>query len=255
MSEIRLIYDDLPGEPAIDTARSHAVLREVAAQRSPETLRIHRPGRVVAFGRHDTVSPGYAEAVEVSRREGFTPIERLAGGRAAVFHEHTIAFAWAIPTADPKPGVTERFERISAMMRDAMAATGVEARIGEVRGEYCPGRYSVNAHGTHKLMGVGQRLVAGAAHVGGVIVVDDLPLTRSILEHVYAALDLPWDPDTTGTMAMFAEVSWEKAAAAVIRRFAQEADLVSGTFTDTERELAASLSTQHLAASGSALDQ
>ncbi len=255
MSEIRLIYDDLPGDAALDTALSHAVLREVAAGRSPETLRIHRPGRVVAFGRHDTVSAGYREAVAAALDRGFTPIERLAGGRAAVFHEQTIAFAWAIPTDDPKPDVTKRFEAVSTILRDAIAATGVDAQIGEVPGEYCPGRYSVSAAGTHKLMGVGQRLVSGAAHVGGVIVVDDLDLTRSILIDIYRCLGLAWDPDTTGTMAMFADVTWESAAAAVIRRFARDRGLASGSFTDEERSLADSLASQHLVGVGSALGE
>ena len=57
-------------------------------------------------------------------------------------------------------------------MRTALCSLGVDARIGEVAGEYCPGKYSVNARGATKIMGVGQRLARHAAHVGGVIVVN-----------------------------------------------------------------------------------
>ena len=74
----------------------------VAAGELPETLRLARPGAIVAFGKRDVVSPGYADAVQAARAGGFEAIERLAGGRAAVFHEGTIAFAHAIPDADPR---------------------------------------------------------------------------------------------------------------------------------------------------------
>ena len=76
----------------------------VAAGELPETLRLARPGRIVAFGKRDAVAQGYAAAVQAARDGGFEAIERLAGGRAAVFHEDTIAFAHAIPDADPRSG-------------------------------------------------------------------------------------------------------------------------------------------------------
>ena len=57
-------------------------------------------------------------------------------------------------------------------MEDSFRRLGVDARVGEIPGEYCPGAYSVNARGVKKLMGVGQRLVPSAAHVGGVVVVN-----------------------------------------------------------------------------------
>jgi hypothetical protein len=58
----------------------------------------------------------------------------------------------------------------------------------------------VNARGAVKLMGVGQRLVRGAAHVGGVIVVADADRIRDVLVPVYAALGLDWDPATAGSI-------------------------------------------------------
>ena len=61
---------------------------------------------------------GYAEAVQAARGGGFEAIERLAGGRAAVFHEDTIAFAHAIPDADPRSGVDGRFEQTAALLAE-----------------------------------------------------------------------------------------------------------------------------------------
>ena len=46
----------------------------------------------------------------------------------------------------------------------------------------------------------GQRLISGGAHVGAVVVVTGSALLCSALEPAYAALDLDWDPATTGAV-------------------------------------------------------
>lgn len=223
---IRLFDHAAVDPPAQDTALSHAILAGVADGSEPETLRLFRPGHVVAFGRQDTAHPGYPTAIAAARTAGFAPIERLAGGRAAVFHPGTIAFAWAIPTADPRHGVTERFEDIAAIMVEAFAALGLDARIGEVPGEYCAGRYSVNLAGRHKVMGVGQRLVAGAAHVGGVVVVDDADAVNRVLEPIYRALEIAWDPAATGALDGRANgVTWQQAWEAIAAAFGSRYEL------------------------------
>lgn len=165
------------------------------------TLRLHVPGAMVAFGRADRVTPGYLTAVRAAQAHGFAAVERLAGGRAAVFHESTIAFSLALPEPEPKTGIDERFELVAQLMADAFESLGVDARIGEVPGEYCPGKWSVNVGGRVKIMGVGQRLVRRAAHIGGVVVVDGADRIRDVLIPVYRALGLDWDPRTAGSLA------------------------------------------------------
>ena len=56
----------------------------------------------------------------------------------------------------------------------------------------------MNAGGTRKLAGIGQRVIHGGAHVGTVVVVEDAESIRDVLEPVYAALELDWDPATVG---------------------------------------------------------
>ena len=75
---------------------------------------------------------------------------------------------------------------------------GVDARVGEVPGEYCPGAFSVNAGGRLKLAGIGQRLIKGGAHVGCVIVAAGSEELREVLIHVYEALAIEWNPATVG---------------------------------------------------------
>lgn len=245
---IRLIRESCPDPPARATAVSHALLRRVSDGLEPETLRLFRPGAIVAFGPQDTIVPGYAAAVRACRELGFAAVERLAGGRAAVYHERTIGFSWAIPTADPTSGIRERFETIAEILRAAFRSIGVDARVGEVPGEYCPGAYSVNARGRTKLMGVGQRLVRSAAHVGGVIVVGDSRRIRDVLIPVNQALGLAWDPATVGSLEdEVGPLTWETAESAVIAELAQRFNLVPGVLAPGMLELAEELEPKHVA--------
>lgn len=196
---LTLIRESRPGP--LDVAISHSILSAVSSGDLGPTLRLHVPGALVAFGRADRVAPGYPAAVRAARAHGFEAVERLAGGRAAVFHETTIAFSLALPEPEPKAGITERFQLVSQLMVDAFEALGVDARVGELPGEYCPGSWSVNVAGKVKVMGVGQRLVRRAAHVGGVVVVDEGDRIRDVLIPVYRALGLDWDPRTAGSLA------------------------------------------------------
>lgn len=197
---MQLLDFGFAGRPAFDAAYSRALLDLVASGAAPETFRLYQPDDVLAFSSVDAASAGFAEAVAAARAAGFEPVLRLAGGRAAIFHRETLAFAWTIPAPESRDGIRTRFEAISEIVAAALRRLGVDARIGEVAGEYCPGEYSVNARGVRKLMGVGQRVIRGAAHVGGVLVVRDSARVRAALEPVYAAMQLAWDPATTGSV-------------------------------------------------------
>jgi octanoyl-[GcvH]:protein N-octanoyltransferase len=192
---------------------SHAILERVARGELPDTFRLARPGAMVAFGRQDVNSRGYPDAVAAARAGGFDAVQRLAGGRAAVFHEQTIAFAWAGRARDVWSGTHDRFGTIAGMVERALRRLGVDAHTGEIPREYCPGEYSVNARGAVKLAGIGQRLIRGAWHIGGVIVVDAGERVRDVLIPVYAALGLDWDPATAGAVAdEVPGVGWEDVA-------------------------------------------
>jgi octanoyl-[GcvH]:protein N-octanoyltransferase len=193
MRPLRVLDDCFPDDPALDAAVSRAVMHRVAQGELPETLRLARPAAVVAFAKRDALSPAYPQAVAAARAGGFGAILRLAGGRAAVFHEGTLELAHAVPDPDPKPGIHKRFEATATLIARALRALGVDSQVGEVPGEYCPGRWSVNAAGARKLAGTGQRVVAGGSHTGAVIVVDGAERVRSVLEPV-ARGDLPSAP-------------------------------------------------------------
>ena len=244
---IRLATNSFARRPTLDTAVSRALLQQVSDGTEPETLRLYRPSALVAFGPQDTRSPGYRQAVDTARDGGFEAVQRLVGGRAAVYHEETIAFAWAVPNPTPNSHIKARFQQIADIMVSAFNRLGIDARAGEVPGEYCPGQFSVNARGEKKIMGVGQRLVTSAAHIGGVVVVGGSTRIRDILLLVYDALDMAWDPESVGSLDdELAGVSYEDAQRAVVDEFASRYELVSASVSMETLALAEAVEPQYI---------
>jgi lipoate-protein ligase A len=251
---IRLLTEQFPDRPAFDTAVSHALLRRASAGEVGETLRLHQPGSIVAFGRRDVVSSGYRTAVSASRASGYEAIEGLAGGRAAVFHPDTIAFAWTVPTPTPRETIEPRFEALASTLLAAFQALGADARIGEIPGEYCPGSYSINVSGHHKVMGAGQRIIGRAAHVGGVVVVAGGDRIADVLIPVYQALELLWDPATSGDLAGAAPgITRLEVMAAIVTEFDRRYGLQDGRIDDATLSMAGELEAAHLSPDGSAV--
>jgi lipoate-protein ligase A len=232
--------------PARSTAVARAVLLRVAEGELPATFRLHRPGRILAFSKQDAASPSFREAVNAARAVGFEPVIRLAGGRAAVYHEGTLALSWAVPDRRPSARTEARFRELAELLRGALSDLGVDARVGEVPGEYCPGAWSVNAGGATKLVGTGQRLIAGAAHRGAVVVVKGSDLVREALVPTYTALGLDWDPATAGSVEdEVGEVSVARAADAIMARLAERYELIEAGLDAATLALAERLESDH----------
>ena len=249
MRAIRLITSSYNQRPTLDTAISRVLLEHVSNGLEPETLRIYCPPDVVAFGPQDQRSPGYSSAISAAMKYGFTPIERLAGGRAAVFHSETIAFSWTIPShISPRGEVNEIFEEIAAIVAAALKKLGIDARIGEVAGEYCPGEHSVNARGMKKIMGVGQRIIKNGTHVGGVLVVDGAHKINEVLIPVYDALQIPWDERATGSVKEEVQTAtYDQVHESLVNEFASRYDLYKGYISQKLLNTAYRLEPEHRA--------
>ncbi|MCB0863814.1 MAG: lipoate--protein ligase family protein [Solirubrobacterales bacterium] len=224
-------------------ALSRVLLEQVAAGQRPATVRLSRPGRVVAFGRRDRVSPGYRAAVEAARQGGFPGMERISGGRAAAFTEGALSLTFTIPDARPAEGTERRFAEWSGLVRDTFRDLGADARVGAVPGEYCPGEYSINAGGRIKLAGVGQRMVKGAAHLGFVILVSGSGLVAETLAPVYSALELEYDPQKVGSLEdVVPGVGLEEVEDALLERLDDRVGAKETGLDGKTREAAASIS-------------
>lgn len=234
---IRLVRDGFPDRMALDTAVSRVLLTDASRGEHTETLRLTVPGSSVGFGKHDAVTAGFPAAVAAARDAGFEPFIRLAGGRAAVFHRQSVAISWVMPDTDPVVGIRARFSAVAGVLVEAFASLGIDAGIGPVPGEYCPGDFSIHV-GNAKVAGIGQRLTRSAAHIGGVVVTGDGDAIRRALIPVYEALQLDWDPSTAGALSDTAPgVDPDAVIDAVVNRLSAE-------FTVEET----SLSSQTLAA-------
>lgn len=200
------------------------------------TLRLYRPAPTVAFGQRDTRLPGFDAAAQACRDNGFEPLVRRAGGRAAAYHQGTLVVDHIEPDDDAIAGSKSRFGYFGELFADALRRVGVHAAVGEIPGEYCPGEFSV--HGTAaadgsriKLVGTAQRVVAGGWLFSSVIVVEDSAPIRKVLTDSYAALGLDWDPATAGAADdLVPGLTVEAVTDALLETYAGHATLASAPF-------------------------
>jgi lipoate-protein ligase A len=95
-------------------------------------------------------------------------------------------------------------------------------------------------------MGVGQRIIKGGAHVGGVIVAAGGDRVRDVLIPVYEALGLEWEPSTRGSVAdEVAGTGYQEVERAFLDELAATFDLVEGTLDAETLALAERLEARH----------
>jgi lipoate-protein ligase A len=188
-------------EPAMELALARALLTEAREGRTEETLRIYRPASpVVVFGRRDTRLPGFPGAVAAARSAGFEPVVRATGGRAVAYTRSALVVDHVRRESGSIGGQDARFDAFGHRFVDLFRGLGVDARLGAVPGEYCPGAHSVNARGTEKLVGTAQRMVPGAWLFSSLVVVGDEELLRPVLDEVYRCLGQDFDVASVGSL-------------------------------------------------------
>lgn len=237
-----LLTRSLREDPALDMALSTAALRAVAAGRHAPLVRVYRPAPTVAFARRDRFEAGFQDACDVTRAAGSAPLLRSAGGRAAAYDQQSLIVDRIVAAPDITDGIGERFDDITGTVAGTLRALGLDARVGRLPGEYCPGSHSINLGGAIKVAGVAQRVVRGAALVSLVLVVGSGPQLRELIADVYGALELAHDPRVTGAVQeVDPRLSIETVAAALSEAFAPGVSPVEppGALVDVARGLAA----------------
>lgn len=187
--------------PVEDLAFARVLLDSVKAGRRGATLRMYRPAPTLAFGARDRFLPGFATAIEAARDHGFTPALRSLGGRAAAYHPGSLVIDHIEPSDSFITNTTARFTGFGEDYVEVLRGLGVDARLGEIPGEYCPGEHSVNVAGRIKAIGTAQRVVSGAWLFSSSVVVEDPDPIRAVLTDVEAALGIDWDPSTGGSIS------------------------------------------------------
>lgn len=217
------------------------LLRNVAAGSTGPTLRLYRPAPTVAFGQRDSRLPGFPAAAAACLDQGFEPLVRRAGGRAAAYHQGCLVVDHVEPHPDAVARTKARFAAFGSLFAESLRDLGIDAAVGEIPGEYCPGEFSVHGtgqvHGTAhdrppqeplsvKLVGTAQRVVSGAWLFSSVLVVEDSAPIRRVLSSVYSALALDWDPRTAGAAEdLVPGTTVDDVEAAVLRAYARTVEL------------------------------
>jgi octanoyl-[GcvH]:protein N-octanoyltransferase len=237
---VELLRGPLPpdiadSDQALEMALAQAMMRRVARGESGPMLRVYRPtSSAVAFGRRDVRLPGFDEAVSVVRRAGLSACVRAPGGRAVAYTSQALVVDHVSPDPEWPSGLEGRFDDFGHLWTGLLRGLGVDARVGEVPGEYCPGSHSVNARGVVKLVGTAQRMVRGAWLFSAVLVFDGAAVLRPLLRDVYGALDLPFDEASVGSLSEEVPgLSLEAVEEAVLSAYDESFDLVPGELSDT----------------------
>ncbi|SFR98802.1 Lipoate-protein ligase A [Halomicrobium zhouii] len=211
-------------DPETDQRRTREMVDAVADSDAP-ALRVWTPSRQVVFGRRDRRSDGYERARELVLQRDFAVREREVGGRAVAYTGTTVAFALAEPVDDHRRGIGARYDRALDALQSALADRGISAERGEPPDSFCPGSHSLQTD-DGKVAGVAQRVRQDVAVVAGVVVVSDAATVADVLDPVYDALGVPFDPANVGSLAAATdgEPTPERVVDAVGRAFTGESE-------------------------------
>lgn len=187
---------------AIDDLAVSTELLALAAAAAEGTVlvRAYRPDPTVAFSRRETHAAGFERAASTARALGFTPVVRPTGGRAVAYDSGSIILDIVWTASNPFDDSAATFRSVGDSLVDFLRTVGIDAGLGQVPGEYCPGDFSVNARGAVKLIGTSQRVTRGARLFSAVISVGESDHLRDAVDEVYRDLSYPWEPSTFGSL-------------------------------------------------------
>lgn len=195
---MRVVRGSLP-----DVERDRAATRrltDILEDTGEPVLRVWTPPRQVAFGPRDAAADGYDLARQRAHDHGYEPVERRVGGRAVGYTGETLAFVYGVGVEDEREGIQHRYQEVTARLEHTFHDLGVPVESGEPAGAFCPGDHSLQCDG--KVAGLAQRVRRGYAVVGGCVVAlerDEADLA-SVLEPVYDALSVQFDPTSVGSL-------------------------------------------------------
>ena len=187
------------GGPSYDAALGLVLLRRGTGG-PRQVIRVFNPAPTAGFSRRDQLRTGFPTALRVVRERGFEPVVRGPGGRFAVYHRGSVVVDHVCLETGSAEGMHDRFEHYAVMHAEILRRLGLDARIGEVPGEYCPGKYSVNAGGVRKIVGSAQRLTREGWLFSTVIQVSGSAALREVLVPASVALGYDLDPTTVGAV-------------------------------------------------------
>ncbi|MEO6470262.1 MAG: lipoate--protein ligase [Aeromicrobium sp.] len=198
---LTLIVEDrpLPGGPADDVLLGPLLLARGMGD-AQEIIRIFRPEPTAAFSRRDSRRPGYGRAAAACRELGFKPVIRPQGGQLAAYHRGSVVIDHVVRTPNPTEGLKDRFRHFARLHADVLSTFGVDVRVGELPGEYCPGEFSINVAGVTKIVGSAQRITRDGWLFSTIIQAMDSASIREVLTKAYDEIGYELNVSTIGSV-------------------------------------------------------
>ncbi len=235
------------GDPALELAVAHAMVRRAGLGEIDSALRIYRPtATTLTFGRREVRLEGFGDAVRAVRAAGFVPTIRATGGRTVAYTEQAVVVDHVVHDPHAAGALDGRFEDFGRRFADAFRGLGVDAQVGPVPGEYCPGAHSVNARGVVKLVGTAQRVIRNAWLFSSLVVVGDTTMIKPLLGEVYGLLGQEFDDASVGALSdEVPSLDVARVEQAVLAAYAETATLEPAPLDAATLELAHDLVDQH----------
>lgn len=236
-----------PATGALQMATDEAIWQTVAQGQAPPTLRLYAwEPPCLSLGRHQPVSEVNRPALS---RIGYGLVRRPTGGRA-ILHIDELTYSVVVPLSDPRVrgDVVTSCRRLSEGLLAALRHLGIPQAVAQQdqkpprSGPVCfetPAHFEITVQG-RKLIGSAQMrgrdtlLQHGTLPLWG----DIARICRFLTEPV--APDRVYAHATTLQQALGRSVSWEEAAEAVAKGFAEALNLIlePGSLTSREEETA-----------------
>ena len=251
----RLILESHPKDGALNMATDEALLREVAARRSPPTLRLYAwAPPAMTLGRGQPFADANMAAL---RADGVTLLRRATGG-TAVFHGDELTYSVAATNTESRfaTDVVESYRGISAALLYALEKIDVQHAEANAHAEHRSGPRSpvcFEISSDYEIT-VEKRKLFGSAQMrvkGGILQHGTLPLTGDIARvGDYLTTHPPAERIRARALTLRKvlgrEVAWRDVAEALIEGFATmlSLDLVPSPLLPDERRLIEKLLTE-----------
>jgi octanoyl-[GcvH]:protein N-octanoyltransferase len=202
-----LVAGSPPGRSAIGELTLPALAVRQRDASWDELVHLYVPQHpVVAFSARDLRSPGIRTATTIATGAAFAAVVRSPGGRMVAYDEGAVVIDHLTRSGDglSLAGRTTFADNAAAHARVLREVLGLDARVGEVDGEYCPGEFSVNVGGDAKVIGSAQRITGTGALFSTVVQVSVPAQVRSVIAAVSDALGYELRRSSIGAIEDFA---------------------------------------------------
>lgn len=141
-------------DQVIRTLEDDSMVLQIFSQKTPS----------ISIGYDDTKAPYFKAGVDHYKSKGLAVGIRGAGGRSVANDEGILNFS-IIFKADNHPSAHSQYLFFHKFIQDALKPLGLDFKLGQVDGAYCPGTYDISFNGK-KVAGTASRQVKDNALVG-----------------------------------------------------------------------------------------